>query len=447
MSSFSAHMTTRVAALALVLACITSTAAAEPVDFTDAERARILQHSPLPPIPPDPTNRVADDPRAARLGRLLFFDTRFSTNGKISCATCHDPAQSFADGRPRGIGITEVARNTPALWNVAYNRWFFWDGRRDSLWAQALQPLEDHREIDGDRLGIAHAIHDDADLRRAYTRVFEPLPDLNDTMRFPPSAKPMPAKPNDPRHLAWTAMADADRDAVNRVFANVGKAIAAYQRRLVSHDSPFDRFARALRDDDETGRDALTPAARRGLQLFVGKANCRLCHSGPNFSDGEFHNTGVPPRSGRPVHDNGRYDAIPLVLDDPFNAAAPYSDDPTGQTARRLKHLKRSPDTWGRFKTPTLRNVARTAPYMHEGQFATLADVARFYDTREGAVNMGHHRETILTPLGLSAAERRDLVAFLESLTDESIAPDLLKPPPSPLLESGDLNPPGSESP
>lgn len=402
-------------------------------EFSEVERTRLLQHSPLPDPPADPTNRFADDGVAARLGQFLFFDARFSSDGRVSCATCHMPEQSFADGKPLGEGVSRGTRNTPALWNVAHHRWFQWDGKNDTLWSQALGPLERAPEIGGTRAGIAHAIHDDAELRRAYETVFGRLPELGDETRFPRAACPRPEQPNHPHAVAWSRMSAGDRDAVNRVFANVGKALAAYQRKLVSRRSAFDRFVEGLRENDERKLAALPAAARRGARLFVGRGQCRVCHLGSNFTSGEFHDTGVPPRDGGPPKDAGRFAGVELLERDPFNAAGDYSDERDGATAEKVRRVSRHPQSWGQFKVPTLRNVSKTAPYMHQGQFATLRDVVRFYSTRAGAVFGGHHpQETILQPLDLTDAEIDDLVAFLESLTDESIDEALRKPPSTP---------------
>ncbi|MGE0481595.1 MAG: cytochrome-c peroxidase [Phycisphaerae bacterium] len=402
-------------------------------EFSEVEHTRLVQHSPLPDPPADPTNRHADDGGAARLGQFLFFDPRFSSDGRVSCATCHMPEKSFADGKPLGEGVSRGTRNTPALWNVAYNRWFQWDGKNDTLWAQALGPLERLHEIGGTRTGIARAIHDDAELRRAYERVFGRLPDLGDEARFPRAACPRPEQPTHPHAAAWARMSIEDRDAVNRVFANAGKALAAYQRKLLSRGAAFDRFVEGLRENDDRKLGALAPAARRGARLFVGRAQCRVCHLGPNFTSGEFHDTGVPPRNGGPPTDAGRFAGVELLARDPFNAAGDYSDERDGAIADKVRRVSRHPQAWGQFKVPSLRNVAKTAPYMHQGQFATLREVVRFYSTREGAVFGGHHpQETILQPLNLTDAEIDDLVAFLESLTDEAIDEWLKKAPRSP---------------
>jgi cytochrome c peroxidase len=412
-----------------------ATAPDEPVTFTEREIARILQHSPLAPPPPDPTNRFADDPAAARLGQFLFFDPRLSINGEVSCAICHDPERSFTDARPIAIGVTEALRNTPPLWNLAHQRWYFWDGRADSLWAQAQGPIENDLEMRGSRLRAAHLVHGDAGLRVAYEALFGPLPDLSDP-RFPTEAKPIPASPEDPRHVAWMAMSEADRTAVNHVWANVGKAIAAYERRLISNRAPFDIFVEGLRENDPAKLAALPPAARRGLRLFIGRGNCRLCHSGPNFTDGEFHNLGIPDRRGGIGRDSGRFQGLEELASDPFNAAGRFSDAPTGEAAQRTRSTARLPETWGQFKTPSLRNVARTAPYMHQGRFSSLDSVLRFYSKLDETVQVGHHRESILVPLNLTGDEIADLAAFLESLTDVDLPPELAVQPQSPTMES-----------
>lgn len=397
--------------------------------FDERELRRIYSLSPLPEPPKDETNRVADDPAAARLGQFLFFDVQLSGNGKVSCATCHDPARSFTDGKALAETIGRSDRHTPSLWNVANNRWYFWDGRADTLWAQALQPFENDVEMGGDRLSVARRVLGDAALRKQYEALFGPAPDLSDAQRFPARAKPVAGKADDPRDAAWRGMSEADRGAVNRVFANVGKALAAYERKLISRRAPFDVFVEGLRENDEKKQAALSPAAQRGLALFVGKANCRFCHHGPNLTDGEFHDTRIPPFEGGVARDPSRARGIERVLSDPFNAAGAYSDAPRGAAAEKLEVLKRGPESAGQFKTPSLRNVARTGPYMHQGQLEELRQVVRFYSTMEGAAPPGHHQEQFLQPLNLTDREIDDLVAFLHSLTDEAIDPALIRAP------------------
>jgi cytochrome c peroxidase len=401
---------------------------ATPIEFSPKERSIILQFSPLPPLPPDPTNSFADDPLAARLGHALFFDKGMSSNGQVACATCHDPSHSFTDGKPLAQGVGQSVRHSAALWNVAYNRWFFWDGRTDTLWAQALRPMETESELGASRLHIAHHIHDDANLRRMYEEVFGPLPPLSDTSRFPVSARPVVDNPTHPEQQAWAGMREDDQRLANRVFVNVGKSLAAYERQIVSGNSAFDAFAAALRDNDTIKMADYPVAAQRGLKLFIGKGNCRLCHSGPNFTDGEFHDTRLRTPDGAPPRDPGRYVGAAQVLGDPFNAKGAFSDDPTGAAAGKLDFLANSPQNWGLFKTPSLRNVAVTAPYMHLGQIATLPDVLRHYSTLKDAAD-SHHPERILIRLDLTEQEIDDLLAFLATLTDTSLDPRLLAAP------------------
>jgi cytochrome c peroxidase len=376
-------------------------------EWTDRDQKRAETHSPLPAPPPSTTNRFADDERAARLGRALFFDARLSSNGKLSCASCHDPALGFGDGKQVFEGLGRGERHSPTLWNVAYQRWFFWDGRADSLWAQAVQPLESEIEMGGDRVALARLLLNDATLRATYEELFGPLPDL---ARWPQHAKPLPTEPTHPHHIAWLSMSDADRLAASRVVANAGKTLEAYERKLVRGDAPFDRFVAG-------DREALSASAVRGWKLFSGAGNCRSCHGGPNFSDGEFHNIGVPPLNGGAPTDPARYAAVERVQIDPFNSRGEFSDDRKGATALMLETLVQMPQTFGEYRTPTLRNIAVTPPYMHQGQFATLRDVLHFYSTLEGATQVGHHQEQTLRPLQLNDSELADLLAFLESLT------------------------------
>jgi cytochrome c peroxidase len=407
-------------------------APATAVPLTPEELAIVLELSPLPPPPPDPTNAVADDPAAARLGQALFFDATLAGPGTVSCATCHDPAQSWTDGRALARGLANHPRHTMTLWNVAHNRWFFWDGRKDSLWSQALAPLEDPREHGGSRLQVAHRLASDPGYARAYAEVFGPLPDLSDARRFPPEGRPVPEEPEHAHNVAWSSMDPDDQFLIDRIFADAGKAIAAFERRIESRRAPFDVFVEGLRTGDPAKLAALDERARRGLALFIGKARCLFCHDGPNFTDLEFHDNRIP--VSEQGSDPGRKLGLRKLQKDPFNSRGPFADD-GGETARaKLGFLVQ--DSHGvtkEFKTPTLRNVARTAPYMHEGQFPTLASVIEFYSTLANA-SPESENERLIQPLGLSSEEKADLVAFLESLTDESLPAELLGPPATPYL-------------
>ena len=169
------------------------------VPFSERDVRRVLQHSPLAPMPGSSTNRFADDPAAARLGQYLFFDPRLSRNEEFSCATCHDPKLGYSDGKTLGVALSAVERHSMSLWNVAYNRWQFWDGRADSLWAQALQPIEDPRELGSSRVEVVHLFAADKKLRRAYEKIFGALPSVE---RLPKRARPIPTEPHHADHMS-----------------------------------------------------------------------------------------------------------------------------------------------------------------------------------------------------------------------------------------------------
>ena len=396
-------------------------------DFTPAELRRIARLSPLGPPPADPTNRVADDPRARALGKELFFDARLSGSGTVSCASCHDPIRDFTDGRALPSTLGEGTRNTPALWNLAWEKSFFWDGRASTLWGQAWVPIEHPREMAGDRLQVLHRIAGDRALCSEFEALFGVWPSLD---RFPARAtvapasdlrEPLPAAIGTAAEFTpeWNALSSDDRDLIDALATQVGKVLAAYQRTLVSGETSFDRAAPLLATGD-TAAD-YPEAARRGLKLFIGKARCHLCHSGPTFSDHAFHATGVAPRPGLP-EDQGRFGARARIEADPFGANGPHSDAPEGDAAFRAGAGVITGSDFGAFRTPGLRNVARTAPYMHAGQFATLEEVLRFYSDRVGSIPADPaHPEPLNEPLRLTRAEIADLIAFLESLSDEMI--------------------------
>ena len=350
--------------LGVMLAILFGAAQAAPEDFSLAA---------LGAPPPDASNRWADDPGAARLGHRLFFDARLSSNGEVSCATCHDPGKAFQDGVALAKGVGTTNRRTMPIAGTAYSPFLFWDGRKDSQWAQALGPLESAVEHGGNRARYAHVIA--THYRADYERLFGPLPDLG------------------------------DRDAVTQVFVNIGKAIAAYERRIQYGPSRFDR-------------GELTADERAGFALFAGKANCTQCHNGPLFTNNEFHNTGVPPRAGLP-EDRGRIVAIGAVKADEFNCRSRWSDAKPHQCAELEFLAPASPPLERAYKVPSLRNVAERAPYMHAGQFATLAQVLDHYNAAPAAPA----GRTELKPLGLTPAELRQIEAFLRSLSGGTSAP------------------------
>lgn len=393
------------------------------IELDDDEWRRVFVRSPAPDPPVDETNRLSGDVAAAALGRALFFDARLSIDGETSCASCHDPAHGFADPRPLSEAIGTTTRHAPTVLNAGYQRWFFWDGRADSLWAQALGPLENPVEMGSDRVHVLRTIFDDAALRASFEDVAGPLPPLDDTERFPPHARPDVGDPDAPHAVAWSAMSESDRALVDRAFSDVGKIIAAYEESLVAVRAPFDTFVDGVRSGDDEKIRALDAPAQRGLALFVGRAGCTLCHTGPLFSDFEFHNLAIPSAT----YDIGRTLGVLRVLSDPMNAMGAYSDDDDGARAARLTFLASTPEQDGQMKTPSLRNVALTAPYMHDGSLATLDDVVRFYSELPGVAVVGH-REDSLIPLALDDEEIGDLVAFLRSLTDAEAIEALAAP-------------------
>jgi cytochrome c peroxidase len=273
-------------------------------------------------------------PEKIVLGRRLFFDKGLSADRSVACASCHQPERAFSNSRPvpLGVGGRTGIRNAPALINRAYGRSFFWDGRVGTLEEQALHPIQDPREMNLTLGQLTARLEADAGYAAAFQAAF----------------------------------------AGGISAANVSRALACFVRTLRSGGAPYDRFQAG-------DREALSPEARRGLALFRGKANCLACHVGPNFTDEQFHNSGVSWGRG----DLGRYRV-------------------TGVNRDR-----------GAFKTPTLREVRRTAPYMHDGSLATLEEVIAFYD-RGGRPNP--YRDPELRPLRLTAAEKQALLAFLRAL-------------------------------
>lgn len=395
-------------ALALLLVTALTTVAATRGDrWSDEETdtLRSLSLAELEPLPPDPTNRVADDPRAVQLGERLFFETRLSANGQVSCATCHVPDREFQDGTPLGKGVGTTDRRTMPVAGTAYSPFLFWDGRKDSQWAQALGPLESAVEHGGSRAQYTHVIA--AQYRDEYERLFGPLPDLR---AIPRAAGPVA----DPAaRQAWDAMSDTQRLAVTQVYVNIGKAIAAYERRLQYKPSRFDRYVETLAADGQGPAGVLTRDEVAGLRLFIGKANCTQCHNGPLFSNNEFHNTGVPAAAKA---DHGRTNGAKDVLADEFNCRSRWSDA-AGAQCPELEFLVSEGAALERaFKVPSLRNVAGRAPYMHAGQFASLDDVVAHYNHAPAAPS-GHSE---IKPLRLSARELQQLVAFLRALSAES---------------------------
>jgi len=377
---------------------------------------------------PAPTNRWADDPQAARLGQALFFDDWLGQT-KVGCVQCHEPRLGFADGKVRSVGMDQTARHAPAIPGSQYGPWLFWDGRADSLWSQAAGPIEHPDEMGSSRTAVAQRVA--THHRQAYAQVFGEPPDLSDRERFNMWARPT-AEPGSAAARHWEQMTPEDREAVMQVFVNSLKAIAAYERLLVPTESDFDRYVDAVTAGDPTGGGHLSPAQVRGLSLFLREGNCTACHSGPMLTDRAFHNLGLPLAGS---YDAGRTVGAAQVLESEFSCRSRWSD---ATDCPELDYLDPSfPDFQQAFKTPTLRNVARTAPYMHHGALADLDAVLTFYSELPGDP-AANHRELTLQPLNLTPAQKSDLIAFLNALTGDPLPAELLQAPPAPDAEPAD---------
>ena len=373
---------------------------------------RSFSLSALTAPPASPGNAHADDPQAATLGKSLFFDPRFSANGELSCASCHDPGRDFTDGLPRAIGLGSGNRNTPTLTGTAWNTWFYWDGRRDSLWAQALIPFEAENEMGSDRLTIVRRVAQDADLRAHYEAVFGELPAFDD-IPFD-AASPLA---NAALRDTWYRLNRSQQQRINAVFANVGKAIGAWERTLHFKPTLFDAYVDSLDSDGETPESPPLPdAVKAGARLYMDaeRTQCLQCHNGPTFSNGGFHNIGTGNFDGDQL-DFGRVFGLQAVLLDEFNCVGPYSDaDPADCTALRFLNTGHHIPLEGAFKTPSLRGVAHTAPYFHDGSGDSLEHVMAHYNEPPDKAAVGEHE---LQTLSLSEIELEQLVAFMQALS------------------------------
>jgi len=348
--------------------------------FSKKEVAAILRHGPWPPpAKPDPSNRVSGRPEAIALGEKLFFEPRLSGPGSVLCATCHAPGKAFQDGKPRAFGLAQVDRNTPTLFNVRYGRWYGWDGGHDSLWSQSIRPLLDPKEMDASASHVGAAVRRlfDADYRKTFKE--EPKDD-------------------------------------ETVLVNVGKALAAYQETLVTGRTPFDDFRDALEKNELEKAISYPLAAQRGLRVFVGKGNCSTCHFGPAFTNGEFAETGIPFFIEKGRVDGGRSEGIKKLKNDAFNLLGKYNDDASRANAVGTSHVEPQHKNFGEFRVPSLRGVAGTAPYMHNGSLATLRDVLKHY-SELNEERLHQDGERVLKPLRLSPQEIDDVVSFLETLS------------------------------
>lgn len=356
----------------------------------------------LPSAPLDPSNAYGDDERAASLGRKFFFDKRFSGNARVSCGTCHREDYAFTDDLPLAHGMGTTGRRTMTLIGSAHYPWLFWDGRKDSLWSQALGPLESSVEHGISRVFVASVVFQY--YRDEYERVFGPLPSVEKLGRLP--ARPASDDPS--AYKAWLKYSLEDREGVNRVYANLGKAIAVYVRTILPGVSRFDEYVAALEGGRTGELDSIfNDQEAEGLRLFIGKARCTNCHLGPLFTNSEFHNLDIPVSDKMP-YDAGRAEGISLVLADEFNCLGSFSDA-KGKKCQQLWFMDTEARKYqGAMKTPTLRNVVERPPYMHAGQFSTIREVLDFYRRSENP-ELEHQ--------GLTDSDLGALEAFLGTLS------------------------------
>lgn len=368
-----------------VAACGIAAAQTQPGEpaLSGDEVRRIVSLGPWPPATRrDPGNRVSGDARAIELGRQLFRDPRMSPVGYIACVTCHQPDRAFTDVKARAHGLADLPRNTPALANLGLQRWYGWGGASDNLWMASIKPILDAREFDGNAALVTRLFAREPELAACYRRVFGVSP-----LQQP-----------------------------QRTVVNVGKSLAAFVETLVTTRTPFDDFRDALARGDAQATAAYPVAALRGLKLFVGRGGCVSCHSGANFSDGGFH-PGVAPADdtaaavARSLADDGRLGDARYLKTSRFNLQGAYNDDTSGRNASATRRLAVHAGLAGQFRTPTLRNVAVTAPYFHNGQTDRLIDAVQHPQRLASTVDAA--------PTGaLAPHEADDLAAFLVTLTD-----------------------------
>ena len=352
--------------------------------FAAAEIQKILSHGPWPmPGTPDKSNRVSGKREAIEFGTRLFFDARLSPIGDTACATCHVPERNWTDNERRGVGRVVLDRNTPTVSNLRGSRWYGWDGGADSLWSQSLRPMLDDRELGATPRHIANLVRTDEQLSCRYRRTFGEAPPANDD---------------------------------EAIFVNVGKTIAAFVETLVSGRTAFDQFRDALARGAAPPPGAYSDEAQRGLKIFIGKGGCANCHSGPNFTGGEFFSTGLSRFAPNGKADPGRADGARKLLASRFNLLSTYNDDASGEMVKQTRLLAIDKKATGEFKVPSLRNLVLSGPYGRDGSIDSLDEVVRHY-SRIDPVRLHAKDGKRGAPLDLTAGEQADLVVFLESLS------------------------------
>ena len=399
--------------ISLLVICMTLTACGKEEPQWSSQQLNViasLSLAKLETAPASPSNRFADDERAALLGKQIFFDKRFSQGNKLSCASCHQPEAAFTDGLAKAKGIRTTGRNTQGLLGAAHQTWFYWDGRKDSLWAQALVPFEAADEMASNRVQVMRIIGNDHDLLRKYETIFGKFPRSVFDQNIPENAGPwgdVTTRDN------WFRIPFPIQKKINAAYANVGKAIAAYERTIPIPETRFDKYADAIvNGNSKQAGGIFSDEEVAGLKLFINqdKTHCLRCHNGPLFSNSGFHNIGSGNFTG-PQLDFGRYLGIQAVLQDEFNCLGNFSDsEPEDCHALRFLRTDVHDDMQGAYKTPGLRYLNKTAPYFHDGRHSTTAEVLDHY-----VKNPSNSPE--LPELILTEEEKQQLLAFLETLS------------------------------
>ena len=350
--------------------------------LSEDEIQRTLSFGPWPPVvEADPSNRVSGNAEAIALGAAFFNDPLLSVDGAFACASCHDPGQAFATPQARAFGRVLSDRNSPSLRNLAGLRWYGWGGKSDNLWAASLHPITDEHEMAHSHESLKTAISESA-----YAADFERL------------------------------FGDLQGQDPELVLVNTAKALSAYIETLVTEPALFDDFRDALERRDMAAAGTYPEAAQRGLQLFLGRGNCSVCHSGPRFSNNEFHDAGVPYFINETKVDAGRFGGLNFLFSSAYTLDGNWTDDPVKRGAWAVRTVRRAHSDFGTFRTPGLRGVAETAPYMHDGSLGDLDAVIRHYSEID-TERLHADGEAILSELNLSEQEIADLVEFLETLS------------------------------
>jgi len=362
--------------------------------------------------PVSESNRYAFNKDAQAFGEKLFNEKALSSSGKFSCASCHQSDKHFTDGLAKAVAAGVAQRNTPPLHGVAWHSWFYWDGRRDSLWSQALTPIEAPLEMASDRIAATSLIANQSEYRAQYESIFGTLPFEKSDPLLSLSATPIG---DEKQKRAWLELTAVQQDKFNTVFSNIGKAIAAYQHTLKPVETRFDEFQREVAAGKSIRQiKSLNKKELEGALLFLNekKTQCIECHNGPLLSNDNFHNIATGNFTG-PVFDFGREFGSQAALLDEFNCQGRYSDAKADDCLHLIYMSRDTVHMRGAFKTPSLRNIINTAPYFHDGRFTTLEQVVRYYANPPAWTRPDEHE---LRPgFELTEKEIVALTAFLQS--------------------------------